>query len=569
MPAEPNDPVVLVPLEAADHPSSIGENPHGTARPRKSWWLVAIVAGVLLAAAVAVNSQLGTDPVADEDTPEGDEAADGANESLPDEQATPDDAPVDTAAPDRIDQAAADDEPADVDDGPSEDASDELFEEPPEPEVPDSDVEPYVPSRVRLNEPGPPAEFCTRTLLASRIQLPLRFASTKPEGVDQLTWAPDCRRIVFRVGSSLWVADGDGTADMPFLTAQHGLSAPTWSPDGEWIAFSRNAIVEGDRASHIHIVRPDALGLSQLTDGVVLDKDPAWSPDGTHIAFTRRTRVANGTDVGEFDQYIVVVDVATGSEQVLSAGGEHESSPSWTYDGEAVGYRVGSSLMVSHPGGPSELEFLVDVVGRGASWSPDGSRVAAWCDWSDGRASIMLRLRKGPPVCIQQWIETDGQGQTSAANAPTLQWSADSERLFFHSPDGRGGHWAYSVEVASLARSEEYWATATAVDRATEAAGYEVLDFEHSLDPQAGFFLRGQTGDTIVEIAIAFDRSQPDDSFETVDNPHSELAGISRDQGRIGVWFSCGDLYGEVLATSLSAADTLAAQVLAAACGDN
>jgi Tol biopolymer transport system component len=49
---------------------------------------------------------------------------------------------------------------------------------------------------------------------------------------------------------------------------------PTWSPDGQWIAFHSDR--DGD--FEIYIVRPDGSDLRQLTDNDANDMYPSWSP---------------------------------------------------------------------------------------------------------------------------------------------------------------------------------------------------------------------------------------------------------------------------------------------------
>ncbi|WP_419554441.1 hypothetical protein [Candidatus Poriferisodalis sp.] len=565
MPTEREEPVVVVPLEPADGGSSTIEIEQGSDGPRKRWWLVATIAAALLVAAVAVNSQLGTSRGADD--AETAEAVDGASAdgSLPDDPAAPEATTSESETPAPPEPDISGDERAGV--------GDETGAEPSrafgEPEHPVSGVEPYIPSRIRSDEPGPPAEFCAGSFSATRFQLSLRFASTKPEGVDYLSWAPDCRRMVFRVGSTLWVADADGTSDLPFLTAQHGLSAPAWSPSGRWIAFSQGAIVDGERASHIYIVQSDALGLTQITDGVVLDQDPAWSPDGTRIAFSRRARASEESATGQFDQYIVVVELNTGSEQVLTAGGEHESAPSWSPDGESVSYRSGGSLMQLRLNDAVEFERLAGIVGRGASWSPNGSRVAAFRDWFDGRATIVVSDLPGLYPGDQHVIAVEGLEQASPTVVPTLRWSADGQRLLFHSSDTPVSHWAHSIVVPRPARSAEYWAMLDVAEGVVREAGYEVVAVQHSVAVEAEFSVRGRAGETTIEAWIAFGRSEPRRFFEVIENPHSELPGIRRSPERIGVWFECEGVYGEVLAFSQAAADALAADLMPAACPAN
>ena len=429
--------------------------PSRLSRVRSRWWPAAIVVILLLVAAAVLSSQLGSDGRAEEASQGGaaepgqDDPAASSNGAAPDVTGTPDAPLGDTTAPTEPHATTTGD--GSNDGGGTQSADRELDAESPhifgEPEHPVSGVEPYVPSRVRLDEPGPPAEVCQGTLPARRVQLPLRFASTKPERVDHLSWSPDCRRMVFRVGSTLWIADGDGTSDQPFLTAQHGLSAPAWSPDGEWIAFSQNAIVDGERSSHIYIVRPSALDLAQITSGVVLDQAPAWSPDGTRIAFSRRARAAAGDNAGEFDQFVVEVDIATSAERLLTPDGEHESGPSWSPDGEWLAYRSADRLGALRLEDLGDRTLTSDVLGEAASWSADSSRMAVWRDWSDDQATILVLDLAASDAPQEHMITVAGLAETTPADAPLLHWNEAGDHLIFHSTDKPNSHWAYLVDA--------------------------------------------------------------------------------------------------------------------------
>lgn len=411
--------------------------------PRKRWWLIAAVVGVLLIAAVALSSLLGSNGAADDA-----ESAEDAPETSADAVAPAEDAaPVTTAAaapaeaPADPAPSASGDEPTEADD----ESGTELSEAFGEPEHPVSGVEPYIPSRVRLDEPGSPAAVCRGVLPAQRVQLPLGFASTKPEGIDHLSWSPDCRRMVFRVGSTLWVANGDGTSDMPFLTAQHGLSDPAWSPDGEWIAFSQGAIVDGERASHIFMILPNGLGLAQMSHGNVLDREPTWSPDEGRIAFARRLRVTDDDGSTRFEHRIVMVDLLDGTEQVISASTEGLSAPSWSPDGSAIAYRIGDELRTVQLDDLSESLLLTGVVGGRGTWSADGSAIAAMREWSDGQATAAIRSLQDPTAAEDHSVTVNATGEIASGSTPTLRWSETGEHLLFHATDPRGSHWIYRV----------------------------------------------------------------------------------------------------------------------------
>lgn len=144
-----------------------------------------------------------------------------------------------------------------------------------------------------------------------------------PQGVD---WSPDGRSLAFSsTYSELWVIDADGSGlhrldigaralDLGWSPSRNelalvtnggdlvvadpdggkvrlvydgaggrALSSPSWSPDGERIAFS----AEVDGLGQIFVIDREGSAPVQLTSGTDQSDDPTWSPDGRWIAFTR------------------------------------------------------------------------------------------------------------------------------------------------------------------------------------------------------------------------------------------------------------------------------------------
>jgi Ca2+-binding RTX toxin-like protein len=84
-------------------------------------------------------------------------------------------------------------------------------------------------------------------------------------------WAPDGSQLTYLGGdedeTEVWVAQRDGSGAHPITSAKDDLW-PTWSPDGEWIAFSRLETRPGRSGLfEIHLIRPDGSGLRPLTTG--------------------------------------------------------------------------------------------------------------------------------------------------------------------------------------------------------------------------------------------------------------------------------------------------------------
>jgi Tol biopolymer transport system component len=143
-------------------------------------------------------------------------------------------------------------------------------------------------------------------------------------------WSPDCKRIAFtrihegaasasatpETQSSIYVMNADGSSENQLLDAN--ASGPTWSPDGEKIAF-----VSGD----IYVMNADGSGQPRrITDGVGgINLD--WSPDGEKIAFERSKEI-----------YVAEACCELSSPEQLAAGPGGYREPVWSPDGTELAF---------------------------------------------------------------------------------------------------------------------------------------------------------------------------------------------------------------------------------------
>lgn len=107
----------------------------------------------------------------------------------------------------------------------------------------------------------------------------------------QPDWSPDGRRIVFTsnhdgppsVSANLYTIRGDGTGLRQLTDARGGkvqhLSA-TFSPDGNWITFSRTPGVGPDGAADIFVMRANGTQVRNVTKSAIWDSGTDWGPQG-------------------------------------------------------------------------------------------------------------------------------------------------------------------------------------------------------------------------------------------------------------------------------------------------
>ncbi len=130
------------------------------------------------------------------------------------------------------------------------------------------------------------------------------------------------RQIVFSSGRSgpqqVYVCNIDGS-DVQRLTDGTGeASNPSWSPDGQFIAFAwtRN---HGAGRYNIFIMELATQKLLPLTDDDNCNENPSWDPGGAHIVFSSKRS-------GAYQIWTMLAN-GTGLQQLTTAG--NNTTPVW------------------------------------------------------------------------------------------------------------------------------------------------------------------------------------------------------------------------------------------------
>jgi Periplasmic component of the Tol biopolymer transport system len=186
-------------------------------------------------------------------------------------------------------------------------------------------------------------------------------------------------------------------------------SAPEWSPDGKWIAFS--GLVEGYKpyACNIHIMKPDGTGVRQITRHTTGGaSSPAWSSDSRTIAYYV---FEDGVE-----HQIWTVDVNSGKQRQLAKDG---ISPVWTSANEIVFEKNEGNhpLLIMNSNGEQLRECgLFNAGDWSIRWSRDGDKIA------------FLRNRD---IYVMDSNGSNLQPIREGAQATWLSWSPDGQQLAY------------------------------------------------------------------------------------------------------------------------------------------
>ena len=245
----------------------------------------------------------------------------------------------------------------------------------------------YTPASEGIQEPTrTPTMTATQVLVAAasstRTPEPLptaTFTQTQvptPEATSQ-GGSPDIAIVSDRTGQpQIWLVNLEGEDYFQLTNATEGACQPSWSPDGQQIAYispcdSNHQTYAGSGIFVINVDGTDNYRLMTVPGG---DYDPAWSPDGTKLAFTT-LRVSNRPQIWLYD-------FETGEAKSLSNSYTFDYFPAWSPDSFHIAFvstRSGSATEIWIMDLNGEIIGIfsrnMDYYHYEPEWSPDGTQI--------------------------------------------------------------------------------------------------------------------------------------------------------------------------------------------------
>jgi Tol biopolymer transport system component len=216
-------------------------------------------------------------------------------------------------------------------------------------------------------------------------------------------WSPDGRRFSFnsnRAGLALnlfWQpADGSGTAER--LTTSQSTQVPgSFSPDGQTIAFME---VNSETGPDIWTLGLGDRKARPFLKTPASETAPRFSPDGRWMAYT-------SDESGRWEVYVQPYPGPGGKWQISTDGG---AEPVWNLTGHELFYRSGNRMMAVPVTLQPEFSAGKPVALFEGPWLPTPLSFPNYDVSRDGQRFLMLKIADQDEgarqiVVVQNWLE--------------------------------------------------------------------------------------------------------------------------------------------------------------------
>jgi dipeptidyl aminopeptidase/acylaminoacyl peptidase len=216
--------------------------------------------------------------------------------------------------------------------------------------------------------------------------------------VGRPTWSPDGNSVAFISNMSgrnnLWLVPAEGGWPVQLTVSDQRQTAPAWSPDGKWIAYQSD--YDGDEQWDIFLVSPKTGKVVNLTQTrEIAELNPTWSPDGRYLAYEVKPKTSAAYEIDIYDMVLrEVKHLTTNTPQdqgnyglIWSKDGKHivytrEQAKGTDSNVFIADLAAGTStLLTPHDG---EQRFLANDI------SPDGQHILVSSNAANGYENLGL-----------------------------------------------------------------------------------------------------------------------------------------------------------------------------------
>ncbi|MGH6690093.1 MAG: beta-propeller fold lactonase family protein, partial [Gammaproteobacteria bacterium] len=268
----------------------------------------------------------------------------------------------------------------------------------------------------------------TNTVIGPGITVSTPMVIAIPRSDVLATWA-GTEKVFFTsdrqpaVGSQfhVWMMNTDGSLPQRLTSGDVEDSLPRLSPDGSKLVFQRYDRAVDPNCSNIWILDLRTGSETQVTTPPFHSFSPTWSPNGEEIAFTRGGP-ACGSSFSTPE--IWVVAASDGVPTVLAPFNGPLGSPIWTPDGTSIVYvrGVGGSAQLLQRTPPTLGGTEIDLIpGPGDELSPTYSSAGVRLAWSTNAGQVV----------VAETADLVGTQSTIVSGGGRPAWSTTNGQLVF------------------------------------------------------------------------------------------------------------------------------------------